>query len=223
MTLTVHTVSGAPLPWRVLLGLCFKGLPFETITLNASQGEHKSPAFLALNPRGTVPVLQDGPVTLRDSIAALAWLDRAHPDRPLFGGTPDQAAQVWQNTMELADYLRPVVDRLLTPIFFDRAETATPELHKAAYQAKVELAGLETALQDTPFLAGTAPGASDAVAFPEVRLVQRATDTAPAIMEAIGLASIKDNFPQISAWLARIEAWPGYKATEPQHWKDQTR
>ncbi len=220
MTITVHTISGAPRPWRVLLGLCFKGLPFEKVTLKASDGEHKSAKFLALNPRGTVPVLQDGRVTVRDSVAALAWLDRAYPDNPLFGSDPDQAAHIWQSTMELADYLRAVIDRLLTPIFFEAAATATPELLTSANDAKLELTGLETALRDTPFLAGAAPGASDAVAFPEVRLLQRASDMAPGIMAELGLADFYEEFPQIGAWVARIEALPGYAETKPQHWKE---
>ena len=220
MTITVYTISGAPRPWRVLLGLCFKGLPFETITLKASDGEHKSARFLAINPRGTVPVLQDGRVTVRDSVAALAWMDRAYPDTPLFGSDADQAAYIWQSTMELADYLRAVVDQLLTPIFFEGAATATPELLTAAYDAKVELAGLETALSRTPFLGGAAPGASDAVAFPEVRLLQRASDNSPGIMADLGLANLYEQFPQIGAWVARIEALPGYAKTKPHHWKE---
>ena len=221
MTITVHTISGAPLPWRVLLGLCFKGLQFETVTLKASEGEHKSKKFLTLNPRGTVPVLQDGQITVRDSIATLAWLDRAYPDTfPLFGRDADQAAHIWQSTMELADYLRAVVDRLLTPIFFEGPEVATPELLTSAYNTKVELAGLEATLSRTPFLAGAAPGASDAVAFPEVRLVQRANDTASGIMAELGLADFYEQFPYIGAWVARIEALPGYTETKPQHWKE---
>ncbi len=218
--ITVHKISGAPLPWRVLLGLCFKGLKFETATLKASDGEHISKKFLALNPRGTVPVLQDEQITVRDSVAALAWLDRAYPDTPLFGRDSDQAAHIWQSTMELADYLRAVIDRLLTPIFFEGAATATPELLTSAYDAKVELAGLETALRRTPFLAGAAPGASDAVAFPEVRLLQRASDTYPGIMTELGLADFYKHFPKIGAWVARIEALPGYAETKPQHWKE---
>ena len=220
MMITVHTISGAPLPWRLLLGLCFKGLQFETITLKASDGEHKSKKFLALNPRGTVPVLQDGQITVRDSVAALAWLDRAYPDTPLFGQEPAQAARIWQSTMELANYLRAVIDRLLTPIFFEGAATATPKLLTSAYDAKVELAGLETALQRAPFLAGATPGASDAVAYPEVRLLQRASDTAPGIMAELGLTDFYEQFPQIGAWVARIEALPGYENTKPQHWKE---
>ena len=218
--ITVYTISGAPRAWRVLLGLCFKGLSFETITLRASESEHKSREFLSLNPRGTVPVLVDGGVTICDSLAALAWLDRAYPDRPIFGATSDQSALIWQKTTELADYLRPAVSRVLTPIFFEGLSTASPALVKAGYYARVELGGLETALRTASFLAGEAPSAVDAVAFPEVRLLQRAKDTNPDIMKQIGLFDLFDQFPQLGAWVARVEALPGQDQTQPTHWKE---
>lgn len=223
MTITVYTISGAPRPWRVLLGLCFKGLPFETVTLKASEREHKTKEFLSLNPRGTVPVLVDGSVTVRGSLAALAWLDRSYSHPPIFGSSTEQAALVWQKSTELADYLRTVVDHVLTPIFFKGVTAATPELMTAAYEAKVELAGLETALSTEPFLAGSGPSAADAVAFPEVRLLQRASDTKPGIMREIGLQNFYEQFPKIGAWAARIEALPGYEQTQPQHWKENAR
>lgn len=220
MMITIHTISGAPRPWRILLGLCFKERAFETITLKASEGEHKAKEFLALNPRGTVPVLVDGSVIVRDSLAALAWLDRAYPDPPIFGSTSDQAAVVWQKTAEFADYLRAAVKNVLAPVFFGGATKASPDLFAAAYNAKAELAGLETALRAEFFLAGERPSAADAVAFPEVRLLQRANDTKPDIMREIGFLNIYEEFPQLGAWVARIEALPGYEKTQPQHWKD---
>lgn len=220
MTIRVYTISGAPRPWRVLLGLAFKRLPFDTVVLKASEGEHKTQKFLSLNPRGTVPVMVDGAVTIRDSIAALSWLDRAYPDPLLFGRTPDEAASIWHHTTEVSDYLRAAVDAVLTPIFFHNATIATPELLRAAYTAKVELAALENLLRVGPYLAGAAPSAIDAVAFPEVRLLQRAVDTKSDVMKAIGLHDLYKQFPRLGAWVTRIEALPGYEQTQPQHWKE---
>ncbi len=220
MTIRVYTISGAPRPWRVLLGLIFKELDFETVVLKASEGEHKAEPFLSLNPRGTVPVVVDGAVTIRDSIAALAWLDRAYPDPPLFGVEADEAARIWQHVTEFADYLRAAVDGLLTPVFFENAHEATPELLKAAYAAKVELAALERALESAPFGVGEMPCAADAIAFPEVRLIQRAIDTKPGIMSEIGLQDIYGQFPRIGTWVERVEALPGYEKTQPHHWKE---
>ena len=220
MTITLHTISGAPRPWRVLLALIFKGLEFDTILLQASKQEHKAQPFLAINPRGTVPVLTEGLITIRDSVAALAWLDRAYPEKPLFGPSPEEAARIWQQTTEICDYLRSAASDVMTPVFFQNAETATPDLLNAAERARSELAGLERALEASRFVAGDAPTAADACAFPEVRLLQRANETRAGIMNDLGLKDMYRRYPKLDAWVARIEAWPGYEQTAPQHWKE---
>lgn len=45
----------------------------------------KSPEFLALNPQGSVPVLQDGDWALTQNAAILGYLDECYPEANLFG------------------------------------------------------------------------------------------------------------------------------------------
>ena len=45
----------------------------------------KSPKFLALNPRGAVPVLVDGDLVLSQNQAILHYLDELYPNAKLFG------------------------------------------------------------------------------------------------------------------------------------------
>ncbi len=222
MTLEFWTVSGAPSPWRVALGMAFKGLDYKVHMLSASRKEHKSDAYLALNPRGTVPTLKKGDQTLGQSIAILAWLDRVHPDTPLFGQTPKEAADIWQRTMEIFDHLPAATSGVLSPIFFDGATATTPALMGAAETLRTELTGLSQLLTKAPFLSGATPRAADAVAFPHVRLVQRAMDTKPQIMQSLGLPSLADLSVDIASWVARIEAVPGVAETFPPHWAEAT-
>jgi glutathione S-transferase len=49
-------------------------LPVEFVHVNLGKGEHKTQAFLAMNPNGKVPVLVDGDVTLWESNAILCYL-----------------------------------------------------------------------------------------------------------------------------------------------------
>ena len=63
---------------RVELFLSLLGLPFEKVDLNLRENEHKAPAFLAMNPLGQIPVLQDGDLTLADSNAILIYLEARH-------------------------------------------------------------------------------------------------------------------------------------------------
>lgn len=63
---------------RVLLMLSLLGLPTEIVPVDLPRGEHKAPAFLALNPFGQIPVIQDGDLTLADSNAILVYLARRY-------------------------------------------------------------------------------------------------------------------------------------------------
>jgi len=222
MTIKLYLVSGAPRPWRVQLGLAFKGLSYEKKILQASKREHKSEAFLKINPRGTIPVLIDRDVVMCDSIGALAWLDRAYPERPLFGETPDEAAAIWQTTTELSDYLRGACHGILHPIFFGDVQEKTPELEEAAKIMAKEIALIDTMLASAPFVCGNTPSAADAVAFPEIRLIQRACDTKPDIMAQIGFGPTFRKTPlipkRVKDWIRRIEALPGVDNSFPTHW-----
>jgi len=224
MTLTVHTVSGAPRPWRVLLGLTFKGLNYETHYLEASQAEHKAPAYLKLNPRGKVPVLEAGSLVLRDSIAILAWLDRRYPDRPLFGETADEAALIWQTTMECCDYLRAAGQNLLFPILVLNEALPAPNSNEMAALVAAgdamhaECHYLEALLDGNPFLGGQRPSAADAIAFPEIRLIQRGLERKPEHMAAAGFDNAAALYPRVVEWKARVGALEGVDKTLPIHW-----
>lgn len=220
MTLKLWTVSGAPSAWRVTLAMAFKGLDPDIQMLSAAQKEHKSEDYLALNPRGTVPTLESKNLKLGQSIAILAWLDRAFPASPLFGGTTEQAGSIWQTTMDIFDYLPKATSLVLSPIFFHNVTEATPELQTAAKELRQELTLLSQILSDQPFLSGQHAGAADAVAFPHVRLLQRAMETKPDVMGALNFQDISGLPTGIAVWLARIEAVPGVSETFPPHWAE---
>lgn len=220
MTLKLWTVSGAPSPWRVALGMAFKGVTCDTQMLSAAKKEHKSEAYLLLNPRGTVPTLESEDLRLGHSIAILAWLDREYPSSPLFGDTPTESGKIWQTTMEIFDYLPQATSNVLSPIFYQNASAVTGEWRSAAEELRKELDHLSAILSSQPFLSGQRVGAADAVAFPHVRLIQRAMDTKSEIMEKLGLASLPSLSPTIAAWVAAVEALPDVAETFPPHWTE---
>lgn len=220
MSLTLYTISGAPSPWRVAVGLAIKNIDSKIEMLSVASKDHKTKKYLKLSPRGTVPTLLSDDIILRDSVAILAWLDRAFPEKPLFGQTASEAAAIWQNTMEIVDYLPVATSGILAPIFFKNAEDATDDLLQASDTLKAELSTLEALLDERSFLSHTNPSAADAVAFPHLRLIQRAMDTKPGIMKALGLASLGEHFPNIESWIARMERLPGIAQTFPPHWNE---
>lgn len=110
-----YDCSTAPSPRRARMFMVEKGIEIETRQINIGKGEQLSPAFLAVNPSATVPVLvtEDG-TTLSENIAIAAYLEEKFPDTPLMGGTADERALVlmWnaiceaQGGMPIADALR---------------------------------------------------------------------------------------------------------------------
>lgn len=218
MDIRLFTVSGAPCPWRVTIGMAIKNIHYNTELLSRSDNEHKTESYLRLNPRGTVPTLVSKDIVLRDSIAILAWLDRVFLENPLFGETPEEAAEIWQKTMELVDYLPIAASTVLSPLFFKNANKVTPELLKASGTLRAELQVLDRLLQRGDFLAGGKPTAADAVAFPHVRLVQRAMETKSDMMTALGLSNFGAFTQKLSKWVNRIEDLPGVEKTFPPHW-----
>lgn len=224
MTLTVHSISGAPRGWRVLVGLALKGLNYDVHYLEASKREHKTPEFLKINPRGEVPVLDADGLLIRESIAILAWLDRQHPDRPLFGETPEDVARIWQLTMECSNHLRAAVNDLLYPILVEnialpeRASERMAELQAAGDSMHAECRYLDKLLNDQSFLCGQRPSTAEAIVFPEIRLIQRAIDRKGAIMTALGFDDIAYRYPRLFAWLDRVASLDGMHNTLPIHW-----
>ena len=56
----LYFISGSPPGWSVMLALGVKDLDYTPRRLSNSAGDQKSLEYLAINPRGHVPVLLDG-------------------------------------------------------------------------------------------------------------------------------------------------------------------
>jgi len=76
MKLYITQTSGNA--WKVRLLLSMLKVPYETVMLDTKAGDLRKPEFLALNPRGQVPVLVDGDNVIWDSTACLVYLARKH-------------------------------------------------------------------------------------------------------------------------------------------------
>lgn len=219
MPLTLHTISGSPRGWRVLLGLVIKGLDFDVKYLSLSDNELKSEDFLCLNPRGRVPTLVYDNLIITDSLAALSWLDQEFPDKPpLFGANPTEHADIWSATRDTTDKLRESMKQLIAPIFFQGISTVTPGLKEAADTVLFELLWLENRLGDHKYMVANQLSAADAVSYPEIRILARAMETHSELMMALGFDHLDEKFPKWHAWARRIEAIKHFEKTLPIHW-----
>ncbi len=221
MTIEIHWGSGSPYAWRVLLAAEVKGVPYESRLLSFQAKEHQKPDFLALNPRGKVPVLKDGARVVTESMAIMHHLDAIGSGPSLFGHTQDERTAVWEWSSRILYDLEDAVDAFAHPLMFappsaDTAEkvlATLPALHR-------ELASLEAGLAGRQWLCGgDAPSAADLAAFPFLMFVHRAAGKDAARPLDLGLSPLSEKYPNLAAWQARIEALPGYDRTYPPHWR----
>jgi glutathione S-transferase len=219
MAIELFWGSGSPFSWRVLLTLEVKRLPYESHLIQFSKGEHQTPEFLAMNPRGQVPVLRDGGDVVYESIAVMAYLDRKYPEPPLFGQTPGEAGAIWRAVCEQVSYLDGPGDAYIVPIYFGRTQEKAAEVRAAMPRIQAELTRLESVLAGRDWLAGNALSAADIAVFPMLKSFERAASKPQAADFDLNLLPIRDRYPAIARWIARIEALPGYDRTYPPHWR----
>jgi glutathione S-transferase len=179
---------------RAELLLRMLDLPFERIEVDLVAGQQRRPDFLAKNPLGEVPVIEDGDVTLPDSNAILVYLaTRYDPSGRWLPRDAAAAGQVqrWLSAAAGPLYLGPARARV-AHVF-----KAKVDLEHAYAMAGKILNVLERSLTGRSFLVGEAPTIADVAMY---------TYTAHAPEGGISL----DPFEHVRAWLARVESLPRF-------------
>jgi glutathione S-transferase len=180
---------------RVKLFLTLLDLPFEVVELDMKAGENRKPAYLALNPFGQVPTIQDGDITLFDSNAILVYLAKRYGDASWLPEDPLGAAAVqrWLSLAAGQIAYGPCTARLVT-VF------GAPHDHDTAKKLAVKLFDvLDGELAHKRFAAGNQVTIADIAAH---------TYIAHAPEGGVSL----DPYPNIRAWLRRVEALPRFIA-----------
>jgi glutathione S-transferase len=219
MALELYWGSGSPFAWRVMLTLEVKGLAYESKLLEFSKGEHKTPSYLLLNPRGKVPTLKDGDFVIYESLAIMSYLDRKYPDPPLFGRTAEETGLIWRVLAECESYIVSAGDKVVRPIFFGKGLDKVEEIEQAAQKIRRELEMIDQKLAVSEWLVGNKISAADIGVFPLVPLLLRAASKEAAKPFNLGIIPLAQTFPNVAAWVQRIEALPNYQRTYPPHWR----
>jgi glutathione S-transferase len=108
-----------------LIALEELNIPFETQLVVFMRGEHKSPEYLKLNPKGKVPTLLVNGQPLTETVAILNYLNQTWPQAKLLPAYADAFAQAQLNA-DLA-WLNSTIQPLITGIVLPQVFCAEPE------------------------------------------------------------------------------------------------
>jgi glutathione S-transferase len=178
---------------RAKLFLELLGLPYEVTQVDMAARENRRPEFLAKNPFGQVPVIEDGDRVLCDSNAILVYLAKRYGDPAWLPEDPQGAAAVqrWLSLAAGQIAYGPCAARLVT-VFGAKLD------HETAKSIAVKLFDvIEPEFASKPFAAGDRPTIADIAGY---------TYIAHAPEGGVSL----EPYPNIRGWLRRIEALPRF-------------
>ena len=178
---------------RVMLFLHLLGLPYEFADSPAAV--RGTPAFRRLNPLGQIPVLEDDGLALADSNAILVYLAKRYAAGSAWlPEDPPGAARVqrWLSLAAGEIAFGPASARV-SARFYD---TGVPPALAQRLAARA-LGLMDSELAAHGWLAGAAPTIADLACY---------TYIAHAPEGGIDLAP----YPRVGAWIARVQALPGF-------------
>ena len=187
-------LSGNAYKARLLLELL--GLEYEETVIDLQAGENRTETFLALNPRGQIPTLVDGEVTVWDSQAILVYLARRYGEAWL-PMEPAPMAGIMQWLALAENELLFGLARARAVKFFGRDF----DLASCQGYGRAGLEVLERRLAGHEWLAAGKPTIADIACMPYAAL---------SYMGDIPL----DDYPSVRAWIDRVRALPGFVAME---------
>ncbi|NYE24560.1 glutathione S-transferase family protein [Pigmentiphaga litoralis] len=178
---------------RAVLFASLIDIPHELIEVDLPNGAHKQPAFLAMNPFGQVPVLDDDGVVISDSTAILVYLAKktGRTDWLPDDARGAAAVQRWLSVAAGEVAYGPAAARLIT-VF-----NAKFHADEVIARAHAILSKMEQHLTDREWLVGEGPTIADVAIYSYV---------AQAPEGNVDLSG----YPAVNALLRRVEALPGF-------------
>ena len=172
----LHGYFRSSASYRVRIALNLKDLRAEQVPHHLRKGEQCAPAYLAINPQGLVPALEDdGGGVLTQSLAIIEWLDETHPEPPLLPKDPLRRAKVRAFAQAIACDIHPVQN---TKVLARLRELNLPEEQVTAWAAWANREGLAAcekliAGEAGPFCFGATPTIADLCLIPQLANARR--------------------------------------------------
>lgn len=172
----LHGYFRSSASYRVRIALNLKGLRVEHLPHHLRKGEQCAPAYVAINPQGLVPTLEnDTGAILTQSLAIIEWLDETHPTPPLMPKDPLRRAKIRAFSQVLACDTHPLQN---LKVLARLRELGLPEEEVTGWAGWANREGLsacETLIAGEvgPFCFGDAPTMADLCLVPQLANARR--------------------------------------------------
>ena len=189
----LFTYAGSANGYKIELLCALLGRGFERTEVAIFAGESRTPAFLAMNPAGRVPVLEcDDGTFLPESNAILVHVARGTPYWP---ERPAEQDRVLAWLMFEQSEVEPTIGSARFWVLTGRDRERGDELARRLAWARGSLELLDRVLAERDWLVGDRPTIADVALYAYSHL-------AGDLQLAMGAA--------LTRWCRRIEALPGY-------------
>jgi maleylpyruvate isomerase len=186
----LHGYFRSSASYRVRIALNLKGLSADHLPHHLRKGEQRDPAYLAINPQGLVPTLQDDAgAIITQSLAIIEWLEETCPEPPLLPKDPLRRAKVRAFALVLACDTHPVQNLKVLARLRELGVAEEQVTGWAAWANREGLAACERLIAGEfgPFCFGAAPTMADLCLVPQLANARRFgvdVDAFPRLLKA---------------------------------------
>jgi glutathione S-transferase len=184
-----------------MIALIEKHIPHELVTVDMAARKHREPAYLAVNPYGRVPTLEEDGFILYESNAILSYLEATHPEPALV--PPDARGRaVVDMHMRLCDLqMARHTGTIIFPMrFLPKERWDEKAMAQARGEIEKHLAILERQLDGREYLVADRYSLAEVSYTPFVQFLPMMEITPP---------------PAVAAWVSRLLERPSAKQTAP--------
>uniref|UniRef100_A0ACD5XFI9 Uncharacterized protein n=1 Tax=Avena sativa TaxID=4498 RepID=A0ACD5XFI9_AVESA len=203
----LHGMALSPNVVRVAAVLNEFGLDFEIVPVDLRTGAHKHPDFLALNPFGQIPALQDGDEVLYESRAINRYIATKYRSQgPDLVPTPSAKLETWLEVESHHFYpaVSPLVFQLLIkPMLGGAPDAAVVDKHAAELAKVLDVYEAHLAKEGNRYLAGGAYTLADANHLSYMFMLTKTSKAEDLVASR----------PHVKAWWEDISARPAWKKT----------
>lgn len=175
-------------------------IPFEHVPAGGDLGDLSAPGFLALNPHGRIPVIQDGDVVVWESQAILRYLAATYGRHAFWSDSPAERSQFdrwmdWSQSSFQPDFLNGVFWGFYrTPEHLRDVRAVKTKIERCSAYMRL----LDHALAERPFLVG------DKLSLADIPV-------GTSLYRYFNLEIDRPDVPRVEAWYARLQQRPAYR------------